>query len=131
MKSSRPYLIRAIHEWIIDSGLTPYIVIDATYPGVVIPTEYVQDDKIVLNITPEVVHGLVLGNEYIEFKARFSGVPRHISAPVGAVTALYSKENGRGMVFEDEEEHDNISGGLSPDEPPQPPKGKRHLKVVK
>src|SRR5262245_59595988 len=96
MTPPRPYLIRAFYDWIIDNNLTPYIVIDASAEGVVVPQEYVKDDKIVLNIAAHVVNGLALGNEVIQFKARFGGVPRSIYAPVAAVTAIYAKENGRG-----------------------------------
>lgn len=96
--STRPYLIRALHDWCSDNGFTPYIVarVDAS---VRVPTEYVKDGEIVLNISFDAVNALQLGNEYIEFKARFGGVLRPISVPVERVQAIYARENGQGMAF--------------------------------
>ncbi len=99
MVSSRPYLIRAMHEWIIDSDLTPYVLVDANYQDVVIPLEYVEDGKILLNISPGATQHLNLGNEFVIFSARFSGKAMEVSFPVGAALAVYAKENGRGMMF--------------------------------
>jgi stringent starvation protein B len=114
MTSSKPYLVRAFYEWIVDNGLTPYIAINADTPGTHVPTQYVEDGRIVLNISPSAAQGLLIDNEFIEFKARFSGVATRVYAPVSAVLAIYARENGRGMVFgEDEQEGD---GG-----PPEPP----------
>lgn len=129
MTPPRPYLIRAFYDWITENSFTPYIVIDTTAEGVVVPQEYVKDNKIVLNIAAHVVNGLSLGNEMIQFKARFGGVPRAIYAPVAAVTAIYAKENGRGMVFTIEDMQGEVStdGG---DTEPTPP-GKPKLRIVK
>lgn len=102
MTSSRPYLLRALNEWILDNDLTPHIVVDATYENVVVPTQYVEADKIVLNISPGAVSNFNITNEYICFSARFSGKAMEIFVPVTAVLALYSKENGQGMVFNEE-----------------------------
>lgn len=99
MKTRRPYLIRALYEWIIDNGLTPYIVADASCEGVEVPQQFVVDGEIVLNINPTAVRNLQLGQEYIMFDARFSGKARSIVVPVHAVYAIYAQENGEGMVF--------------------------------
>jgi len=96
--STRPYLIRALHDWCTDNGFTPYIAVfvDAR---VRVPTEYVKDDEIVFNIGFEATTGLTLGNEFIEFKARFGGVSRDIVVPMDHVIAIYARENGQGMAF--------------------------------
>ena len=129
MTPSRPYLIRALYEWIIDNGQTPYILVYAEDETVVVPRQFVEGGKIVLNINPSAVQNLQLGNQLVELDARFSGAPMHVSVPVMAVLAIYARENGKGMVFTDEED-----GG---DEPPpeggpEDEKAKRpQLRVVK
>lgn len=110
MNSSRPYLLRAFYEWIVDNNCTPYIVVNAEAPNVDVPREYVEDGRIVLNVAPGAVRSLLMQNDHLEFQARFAGVPFSIYAPMRAVTAIYAKENGRGMVFKDDDE----------DEPPPP-----------
>lgn len=102
MTSSRPYLLRALNEWILDNDLTPHIVVDALQENVVVPTQYVESNKIVLNISPGAVSGFSISNEYISFSARFSGKAMEIFVPVTAILALYAKENGQGMVFNEE-----------------------------
>lgn len=102
MKSSRPYLLRAIHEWIVDNGCTPFLLVNAEAPGVDVPREYIENDKIILNIGPTATQGLVLGDEEVSFQARFGGQPRPVSAPMNAVLAIYARENGQGMLFTDE-----------------------------
>ena len=113
--STRPYLLRALHEWCTDNGLTPYVavLVDAT---VQVPMEYVKDGEIVLNVSYDATSGLVLGNDYIEFKARFAGVPRDILVPVKRVLAIYSRENGQGMAFPMPVEEKG-----EPEPPPEPP----------
>lgn len=96
--STRPYLIRAMYEWCIDNGLTPYVAVRVD-DSVQVPREYVKDDEIVLNISHEATNSLQLGNEFIEFRARFGGKPRQILVPVGRVAAVYARENGQGMAF--------------------------------
>lgn len=129
MTSSRPYLLRAIYEWLIDNRLTPYIMVDALLPHVEVPERFVEDGKIVLNIEPQAVMRLQLGNEALEFDARFSGISQHIYVPIRAVKAIYAFENGRGMVFSEE---DNAG-----DPPPahelksSTKKTKPNLKIVK
>jgi stringent starvation protein B len=112
----------------VENGLTPYLLVDATRPDVVIPRQYVQDGRIILNLNPQAVVGLVLGNQSIAFSARFGGTPMQIDVPLNAVLALYAKETGKRMVFDDEEE-----GAGAPPEPPEPApkKGRPTLKVIK
>lgn len=96
--STRPYLIRAIHEWCTDNGLTPYLAVKVDR-SVQVPREFVNDGEIVLNVSYDATGGLQLGNEYIEFKARFGGKPRDIMVPVERVQAIYARESGQGMSF--------------------------------
>jgi stringent starvation protein B len=96
--STRPYLIRALHEWCTDNGFTPYLAVFVS-PGIRVPMEYVKNNEIVLNVGFEATSGLSLGNECIEFKARFGGVSREISVPIDHVVAIYARENGQGMAF--------------------------------
>ncbi|MGD8618593.1 MAG: ClpXP protease specificity-enhancing factor [Gammaproteobacteria bacterium] len=121
MNSSRPYLIRAIHEWILDNEMTPHLLVDMEGEGVDVPAQQGQNGKIVLNISPQAVEGLMLGNDAIGFRARFGGIATEVYVPVAAVMAVYAKENGRGMVFSEDEhapEPDDGSGrktGRKPD----------------
>ena len=125
MNSKRPYLLRGLHEWILDNELSPYILVDANAAGVQVPTQYVKDGKIVLNVSPESIRGLDMGNEEIGFSARFGGNPYEITVPVRAVLAIYAKENGKGMIFpEKEQQEDTNMESSKPDKKP-------HLKVVK
>lgn len=98
MTSTKPYLIRAIHEWCSDNGLTPYLAVSVD--GTVhVPMEYVNDGEIVLNVSYDATSALQIGNDYVQFKARFGGKPREISVPVERVLAIYARENGQGMAF--------------------------------
>lgn len=113
MTSNKPYIIRAIYEWIVDNELTPYIVINAEVEGVQVPRSYVEDDNIVLDISPGACIGLHLGNDRIVFSASFSGVATQIYTPPEAVIAIYAKENGEGMVFTFDQVHaedDDLDG---------------------
>ena len=103
MTSSRPYLIRAIYDWILDNQLTPYILVNAEHSGVEIPLEYVTAGRVVLNISPESCRGLHLDNDRIVLTTRFSGRTVQLAMSPGAVLAIYAKENGRGMEFNEEE----------------------------
>lgn len=129
MISSRPYLLRAIYDWIIDNGLTPYVLVNASAENTSLPTQFIQDGKIILNISPQAVRNLQMNNEWVMFSARFSGNSMEVSFPPQAVMAVYAKENGRGMVFSDDDE------GEGGDEPPTadgtPGKGRPNLRVVK
>jgi stringent starvation protein B len=126
MTPLKPYLIRSIYEWIVDNDKTPYILVDAGNRQAVLPTQYIEDGKIILNIRPQAIYKLVLGNEDIEFNAMFSGKNMHIIAPVSAVLAIYAKETGKGMVFDNEE----IDEDETPPPENQTPK-KPTLRVVK
>lgn len=129
MTTTRPYLIRAFYEWIADNNCTPYIAVDTNYPGVEVPTEYVEDGRIILNISMGAVRGLKLDNGYIGFNAQFGGRGRDIFVPVQAVIAVYAKENGKGMVFTEEEYEDDGDGGEDatvPSSNGQAPKAKQH-----
>ncbi len=137
MSSSKPYLLRAIYEWIADNGLTPHILVDATQRGVKVPSQHVRDGRIVLNISPNSIRGMDMGNEWISFSARFSGTPFMVYVPLSAVLALYAKENGQGMAFQPEaedrqanadEQEETVSGG-QPDEdsPPRPKSDKKPM----
>lgn len=132
MTPSRPYLVRAIYEWLSDNGMTPYVLINATLPGVQVPVAHVKEGRIVLNIAAAAVKGLLLTNTGISFSARFGGVPQQISAPMQAVLAIYASENGQGMFFDEDEDFPP-----GDDEPPAPSSpegeaGKRPaLRVVK
>ena len=100
--SQRPYLLRAMHEWMTDSGFTPHIVVDASVEGLRVPTEHVSDGKIVLNISFSATKSLSMGNDVLSFEARFNGVPQAIRVPVQGVLGIYARETGQGMVFPQE-----------------------------
>jgi stringent starvation protein B len=125
MTPNRPYLIRAVNEWLLDNHCTPHLLVNAEAPGVDVPRQYIQDGKIVLNIGPNAVEGLRVTNEEVTFLARFSGVSQLVSLPVNAVLAIYAKENGRGMMFSEEE-----GDGPEPEGPDDKP-SRPSLKVVK
>jgi stringent starvation protein B len=99
MTSNRPYLLRAVHEWICDNGLTPHIVVDAGKPGVQVPPQAVSDGRVVLNLAPRAVSHLEIGNDAITFMARFGGVSQPVNVPIAAVQAIYARENGQGMLL--------------------------------
>jgi stringent starvation protein B len=159
MTPMRPYLLRAIYEWIVDNHFTPHVLIDADYPEVKVPQQYVRDGQIVLNISMTAVRQLELENEWLSFTARFSGASMRVYAPMAAVLAIYTKENGQGMIFqpedmpeiteetpkekkrpnlhvlksEDSQENHHDKNNNDDDNDPPPAKGKRpsFLKVVK
>ncbi|WP_445621436.1 ClpXP protease specificity-enhancing factor [Kushneria sp. Sum13] len=99
MHSSRPYLIRALYQWLLDNDCTPYVVVDAERTGVVVPEQFVQNGQIVLNIGPGAVRELFMENDMVAFNARFSGQPMTVELPIDAIIAIYARENGVGMVF--------------------------------
>lgn len=98
--SPKPYLLRAMHEWISDCGHTPHVIVDATFPGAQVPKAYVKDGKIVLNLSLKAAPKLKLGNEEIELDTRFGGVSHHVRFPVDAVLGIYARETGEGMPME-------------------------------
>ena len=125
----RPYLLRAMHQWITDSGNTPHVIVDAAHDGAEVPRGYVKDGKIVLNLSEGATQRLRLGNEDVEFDARFAGVVHHVRFPVSAVLGVYARETGEGMVFSEQD--------LGPDPPKRPTPAEEggtrrpQLKVVK
>ncbi|TQV72847.1 ClpXP protease specificity-enhancing factor [Aliikangiella marina] len=153
--SNKPYLFRAILDWLLDNDATPYMLVDATRPGVEVPQEHIKDGQIVLNINPSAVQNWQVDNEIISFNARFSGVARLIIVPMSALLAIYAQENGLGMAFPAEEESeeeasspslgsvDSVEDGDGTDDPSKPEnnsspnknnassKKANHLKVVK
>ena len=144
--STKPYLLRALYEWCVDNGYTPHLAVKADARAQV-PTEYVRNGEITLNIAPTAVHKLQMGNELIEFSARFAGVARQISVPVSVVYALYARETGHGMTFDVDPpkpaaqvEAEREAGTpvaeppeapLAPTEPPKPTGGKPQLRRIK
>ena len=126
LPSTRPYLIRALYEWCTENGFTPYVAVKVDQT-VQVPREYVQGGEIVLNVSMDATSALKLGNEFIEFKARFGGQPRDIMVPVNRVMAIYARENGQGMAFpvQEEEPVSQAQAGVAEDaetpEPPTPP----------
>ena len=126
MKSSRPYLVRALYEWIVDSACTPYVLVDATAPGVEVPQQYVKNGQIVLNVSPGAVANLLIGNEDLRFRGRFGGVAIDVITPIAAVLGIYARENGQGMVFEPDRSEPPPEGGGDEPRPMRP-----SLRVVK
>jgi stringent starvation protein B len=102
MTPLKPYLIRSLHEWILDNGLTPYLLVNVHYEGVSVPKAYISEGRIILNTHPSAVTNWALDNEVVSFSARFSGKSEHIYIPVAAVLATYAKENGKGMMFDEQ-----------------------------
>ncbi|MFT3898189.1 MAG: ClpXP protease specificity-enhancing factor [Thermomonas sp.] len=144
MTSHRPYLLRALYEWIADNGLTPHLLVDATRPGVRVPTHAVKEGRIVLNIAERAVAHLQMDNDDVRFSARFGGVSHAVIVPIEAVLAVYARENGQGMELPPDNAAqasaspvDAVpeSDGTPPDdEPPSsepPPKRGGHLRIVK
>ena len=130
MTSSRPYLVRAMYQWIADNGMTPHLLVDVSVEGVQVPTEHVQSGKIILNIAPMAISGLVLGDKEITFSAKFSGQSMGLYVPIDAVLAVYAKENGQGMMFS--EDDGAVSSPDNDDDDPDPDKPRRpSLRVVK
>ena len=130
MTPSKPYVVRAIYDWIVDNNCTPHVLVDADVEGVVVPVDYVNEGQIVLNISPTAVVSLHLGNDVIAFSGRFVGVPMEVFLPLPSVLGIYARENGQGMIFDDDNEADDRT-------PPEPdpispaPSHKPSLKLVK
>jgi stringent starvation protein B len=125
MTPLKPYLIRSIYEWIIDNHLTAHLLVDANNSNAQLPEDFIENGKIVLNIRPEATQNIDLGNDTIQFDARFSGKSQHIVVPTTAVLAIYAKENGKGMVFDPEDHED------TPPSPPEKKSAKPQLRIVK
>lgn len=146
MSSHRPYLLRALYEWIADNGLTPHLLVDASRPGVRVPTHAVKDGRIVLNIAERAVAQLHMDNDDVRFSARFGGVSHAVIVPIDAVLAIYARENGQGMALPEDAaaqegapagpvgESMAIEDAAPEDDPPDsepPPKRGGHLRIVK
>ncbi len=145
LPSNKPYLLRAVYEWIVDNNATPHVALFAENPDVLVPEQFVEDGKIILNISPTAAEALLIDNESLSFSARFGGKPFNVYAPIGAVLALYASENGEGLSFDLEPFDDTPpedpppavigsvdNGGNKPSSSSKPKKSKRpSLKVVK
>ena len=154
MSSQRPYLLRALYEWIADNGMTPHVLVNAAMPGVRVPMHAVKEGRIVLNIAERAVAKLELGNDLLRFTARFAGVSQVVSVPLEAVIAIYARETGQGMALPEEARADATSSASSapaavesdagdpqaaddgnddngPARPSEPPKRGSHLRIVK
>jgi stringent starvation protein B len=134
-RSTKPYLIRALYEWCTDSGLTPYLTVKVD-AGTRVPMEHVKNGEIVLNIGADATHRLTLGNDVIQFAARFSGASRECSIPITAVAGIFARENGQGLVFPPEPvasaaETGAAEGQPEPPPPQTPPPGRPKLQVIK
>ncbi|GIZ12374.1 ClpXP protease specificity-enhancing factor [Pseudomonas sp. NCCP-436] len=137
MNSSRPYLVRALYEWIVDNDCTPHLLVNAEYPGVQVPAGFASDGQIVLNASPSAVRHLHMDNQAVSFEGRFGGVAHSLYIPAEAIMAIYARENGQGMVFDMEpplaggsQESGPEDDGPGGNEPPRP-SGRPSLKVVK
>jgi stringent starvation protein B len=154
MTSQRPYLLRAIYEWIVDNGMTPHVLVNARSPGVRVPPQTVKDGQVVFNIADRAVGKLEMGNDVLRFSARFGGVSQSVVVPLAAVMAIYARETGQGMGMPEEPQAtsdtaaDAPSGNApramedtatasdhtqesAPDNTPQPPKRGNHLRIIK
>ena len=137
MNSSRPYLVRALYEWIVDNDCTPHMLVNSDYPKVQVPAGFASDGQIVLNVSPTAVRNLHMDNEAVSFEGRFGGVPHTLYVPIPAIMGIYARENGEGMVFDLEEhlggddEAEPQDDGPPPGTEPPRPSGRPSLKVVK
>ncbi|WP_306607158.1 ClpXP protease specificity-enhancing factor [Azonexus sp.] len=140
LPSTKPYLVRAIWEWCCDNGFTPYIAVQVD-ARTIVPREFVRDGQIVLNLGPDATNKLQMGNDFVEFQARFGGVARELSVPIAQVSAIYARENGAGMAFDidapgallNDTASPDAPAGVDQDEPPptRPSGGRPNLQRVK
>ena len=137
MSSHRPYLLRALNEWIADNGMTPHLLVDAARPGVQVPQQAVSDGKVVLNIAERAVARLLIDNDTVSFTARFGGVSHPVVVPIAAVLAIYARETGQGMALPDDvatsgpQEDVEVSEEPPPDDSTPPPPRRGHLRLIK
>ncbi len=137
MNSSRPYLVRALYEWIVDNDYTPHLLVNVEFAGVQVPPGFASDGQIVLNVSPSAVRHLHMDNDAVSFEGRFGGTPYSLYVPTAAILAIYARENGQGMVFDleppipDDEEGGGPDDQGPPDGEPPRPSGRPSLKVVK
>jgi stringent starvation protein B len=122
-----------MHEWMLDNGFTPHLVVDAKRDGVRVPEAHVKDGKIVLNVSPTATRALSLGNDFVTFEARFGGVSQQLVVPLAAVLGIYARETGQGMIFGEDDPPPTTPEGDGPGPVPSPPSGDRRpkLKVIK
>ena len=132
MTPIKPFLIDAVRNWAVDNGLTPQLVVDASLPGVGVPRDFVDNDRIVLNVHPRAVHSYNLNGDCLLFSARFAGYSRPVEIPLAAVRAVYARENGQGVSFpEDTDKASSLADG-APTDPDSPPSGSGpRLRIVK
>ena len=143
MTPSKPYIMRALYEWIVDNECTPYMLVAAEAPGVVVPEGFAEHGQLVLNLSPSAVRNFVMGNEAVSFEARFAGVPHQLFVPLYAVLAVYAQENGQGMFFDPEEPPEEFAdevdepllaeqaADMEEETPPPRPSGRPGLRIVK
>jgi stringent starvation protein B len=136
MLSNKPYLIRAFYDWIVDSGCTPYVTINAAFPRCKVPQEFIENNEITLNISPHAIRELKITKDAVEFRASFSGVVHIIYAPIKSVLAIYAHENQQGMFFDYEEDDSSdewptsSAGEISTDSAEKDKKHRGHLRLV-
>ena len=131
VRSRRPYLLRAMHEWITDSLQTPHIVVDASFQGVEVPRQYVQSGKIILNVSHNATSVLNLGNDFVTFRARFGSANFDVSVPIAAVLGIYARETGQGMIFSEADAPPPQPPQAPPETPAGGPPGNREPKRAK
>lgn len=129
MQSSRPYLIRALYQWILDNHCTPHILVNTNYPGVIVPPGFAEDGKVVLNISPSAARNLLIDQKTIGFESRFGGVAHNLCIPNTAVLGIYARENNQGMFFEDPKD---LAEKANPTPPPDnsPPTSPKRPKLT-
>jgi stringent starvation protein B len=120
MTSSKPYLVRALYEWILDNDTTPYILVDTSSDQVLIPSGIASDGKVVLNLAPTAIQNLEMTNEHVSFSARFNGVAEHLYCPISSLLAIYARENGEGMMFPPAESDHSTEPSAEDDKPKGP-----------
>lgn len=132
MSPNRPYLLRALHQWIVDNGMTPHILVNAEVENIQVPVSAIRNGKVVLNVDPAAVRGLEIGNDYLTCSARFNGASQTLFVPIFAILAVYARENGQGMMFADEA---GKPGGVNETDTPAKTtssgKDRSHLQVIK
>ena len=131
MSSSRPYLLRALYDWVLANNCTPYITVNAFFAEVEVPQDYVRDGIIILNISPQAIESLTLGDTAVSFEGRFGGISSNVHVPIGAIMSIYAKENGKGMVFELETEFPPTTDPASSSPKLVSKSSKPALKIVK
>lgn len=130
MSTNRPYLLRALHQWIVDNGMTPHILVNAEVDNIQVPVSAIRNGKVVLNVDPAAVQNLEIGNDYLSCSARFNGSAQSLFVPVFAILAVYARENGQGMMFADEVGKSSDESEI-PSKSAPPNKDRSHLQVIK